>query len=120
MRESARVRNDIDRFVFAKLEAARLPVPAEAEKLVLLRRATFDLHGLPPAAEEIREFLADETPDAYPRLIERLLASPRYGERWGHHWLDVARFAESSGIDENQAYREAWRYREYVIDSFNR
>ena len=120
VRESARVRNDIDRFVFARLEAAGLAVPAESEKLVLLRRATFDLHGLPPTPEEIHSFLADETPDAYPRLIERLLASPRYGERWGRHWLDVARFAESSGIDENQAYREAWRYREYVIDCFNR
>ncbi len=120
VRDAARVRNDIDSYVFAKLDAAGLAVPPDADKLVLLRRATFDLHGLPPAPEEIREFLADETPSAYPRLIERLLASPRYGERWGRHWLDVARFAESSGIDENQAYREAWRYREYVIDSFNR
>jgi len=118
--KNGRARNEIDRFVFAKLEEAKLAPPAEASKLVLLRRATFDLHGLPPTPEEIQTYLADQAPDAYDRLIDRLLASPRYGERWGRHWLDVARFAESTGIDENQAYREAWRYREYVIDAFNR
>ncbi len=113
-------RNEIDRFVFAKLEQNGLTPAPEADKIVLLRRATFDLHGLPPSPEDIQTFLADQAPDAYERLIDRLLASPRYGERWGRHWLDVARFAESTGIDENQAYREAWRYREYVIDAFNR
>jgi hypothetical protein len=120
VRHHPRVRNEIDRFIFAKLEQAGLKPPGEAEKLQLLRRATFDLHGLPPTPEEIGTFLADPAPDAYERLIDRLLASPRYGERWGRHWLDLARFAESTGIDENQAYREAWRYREYVIDAFNR
>ena len=120
LRNQTRVTNDIDRFIFAKLNAAGLELPSEADKLTLLRRATFDLHGLPPSPEEIQAFAADEQPGAYERLIDRLLASPRYGERWGRHWLDVARFAESTGIDENQAYREAWRYRDYVIDSFNR
>ncbi|HEU0123139.1 MAG TPA: DUF1549 and DUF1553 domain-containing protein [Bryobacteraceae bacterium] len=120
VKNAARVRNDIDRFLFSKLERAGLAIPGDAEKLVLLRRATYDLHGLPPSVEEIHSFLADEAPDAYERLIDRLLASPRYGERWGRHWLDTARFAETTGIDENQAYREAWRYREYVIDAFNR
>ncbi|MGH9627542.1 MAG: PSD1 and planctomycete cytochrome C domain-containing protein, partial [Bryobacteraceae bacterium] len=120
VRNASRVRNEIDRFIFAKLEQAGITLPEEAGKLTLLRRAKFDLHGLPPTPEEIHEFLDDTSPDAYERLIERLLASPRYGERWGRHWLDVARFAGTGGIDENIAYPEAWRYREYVIDSFNR
>lgn len=120
VRSQARVRNEIDRFILSRIEQAGLMVPEEADKLVLLRRATFDLHGLPPTPAEIEAFLADKTPDAYERVVERLLASPRYGERWGRHWLDVARFAESTGIDENQPYRDAWRYREYVIDAFNR
>lgn len=115
-----RVRNEVDLFIFQRLEEAGLKPPAEADKLTLLRRATFDLHGLPPTPEEIRAFLADTAPDAYERLIDRLLASPRYGERWGRHWLDVARYAQTGGIDENVSYREAWRYGEYVIDAFNR
>ena len=120
VRRQDRVRTDIDRFILAGLESAGLEPPAEADKLTLLRRATYDLHGLPPSPEEIDAFLTDSAPDAYERLIERLLASPRYGEKWGRHWLDVARYAETGGIDENIAYRDAWRYREYVIDSFNR
>src|SRR5690606_36617383 len=108
---ATRIRNDVDRFIFDKLEQAGVELPQEASRLTLLRRAKFDLHGLPPTPEEIREFEADSTPDDYECLIDRLLASPRYGERWGRHWLDVARYAETGGIDENEPYREAWRYR---------
>ncbi len=93
---------------------------AAAAKLTLMRRAYFDLTGLPPTESEARAFLADRAPDAYARLIERLLASPRYGEHWGRHWLDVARYADSTGADEDHRYPHAWRYRDYVIDAFNR
>ena len=85
----------------------------------MIRRATFDLIGLPPTPEEVDAFLADEAPDAFARLVDRLLASPRYGERWGRHWLDIARYADSNGLDENLCYARAWRYRDYVIESFN-
>ncbi len=114
------VRNDVDRFILARLEEASLEPPAEVDKFTMLRRAKYDLHGLPPSPEEVEEYLADSDVGAYARLIDRLLASPRYGEKWGRHWLDVARYAETGGIDENKAYPEAWRYREYVVDSFNR
>jgi len=114
------VMSPIDRFILAKLEERGIQPPKPAGKLELLRRAKYDLHGLPPSPEEVREFLADESPGAFAKLVDRLLASPRYGEKWGRHWLDVARYAETSGVDENRAYSEAWRYREYVIDAFNR
>ena len=94
--------------------------PPAAGKLTLMRRAYFDLTGLPPTESEARAFLADRAPDAYARMIERLLASPRYGEHWGRHWLDVARYADSTGADEDHRYPHAWRYRDYVIDAFNR
>ena len=113
-----RARNAIDRFILAKLDEEGLPRAATANKLTLLRRAKFDLHGLPPTPGEINEFLADDSPDAFTRLIERLLASPRYGERWGRHWLDVARYADSTGLDEDHKYPFAWRYRDYVIQAF--
>ena len=114
------VRSPIDAFVLAKLEAAKLsPAPA-AEKATLLRRVTFDLIGLPPTPEEVDAFVADKSPDAFAKVVERLLASPHYGERWGRHWLDVARYADSNGQDENKAMSHAWRYRDYVIDAFNR
>ena len=114
------VRSPIDRFILARLEAEGLePAPA-ADRRTLIRRATFDLTGLPPTIEEIRDFLQDRSPGAYSRLIERLLASPRYGERWGRHWLDVARYADSNGLDENMAYTTAFRYRDYVVQAFNR
>src|SRR5690606_28351533 len=109
----------IDRFVLGKLEAKGIaPAPA-ADKRTLIRRATFDLTGLPPTPEEINAFLADESSDAFERVIDRLLASPHYGERWGRHWLDVVRYADSNGLDENVAFGNAWRYRDYVISSFN-
>ncbi|MCA9271331.1 MAG: DUF1549 domain-containing protein, partial [Planctomycetales bacterium] len=95
------------------------PAP-RADRRTLIRRATFDLIGLPPAPEEIDAFIADDSPDAWERLIDRLLASPRYGERWGRHWLDVARYADSNGLDENVAHANAWRYRDWVIDAMNR
>src|SRR5262249_39457953 len=83
-------------------------------------RATFDLIGLPPTPEEIDDFVVDEAPQAFARVVERLLASPAYGERWGRHWLDVARYADSNGLDENVAHGNAWRYRDHVISAFNR
>ena len=112
-------RNPIDAFVLAKLEAAGLRPAPEAEKLTLLRRLTLDLTGLPPTVEEVEGFLKDGSPDAYPKLVERLLASPAYGEKWGRRWLDVARYADSNGMDENLSHGNAWRYRDWVIKSFN-
>src|SRR5262249_43024804 len=90
-----------------------------ADKVTLLRRASFDLIGLPPTPEEVAAFLADNSPDAFDKVIDRLLASPRYGERWGRHWLDLARFAESEGFKADEPRPNAWRYRDYVIQSFN-
>jgi len=113
------VRGPIDQFVLARLESAKLKPAPEADKLTLLRRASFDLIGLPPTPDEIDAFLADSSAEAYDRLLDRLLASPHYGERWGRHWLDVARFSESDGFEEDQYRDHAWRYRDYVIDSFN-
>ncbi len=109
----------IDRFVLNRLEAKNLRPAAKAEKLVLLRRAKFDLHGLPPTLAEIERFEADKRPDAFEHLVERLLAAHEYGERWGRHWLDVARYADSTGVDEDHPYPNAWRYRDYVVEVFN-
>lgn len=113
------VRNPIDAFVLARLRAAGLEPSPEAERLAWLRRVTFDLIGLPPAPDEIEAFLADREPDAYERVVDRLLASPRYGERWARHWFDVARFAESAGYEVNTARTNAWPYRDYVIRALN-
>jgi len=109
----------IDTFIQAKLRETGLHSAPPADKRTLLRRATFDLTGLPPAPEEIEDFLADQSPTAFDRVIERLLASPHYGERWGRHWLDVARYADTNGMDENVAFGNAWRYRDYVVRAFN-
>jgi len=105
----------LDRFVLAALEAKGLQPAPPADRHTLLRRATFDLTGLPPTPEELDTFLADTSPDAFARVVDRLLASPHYGERWGRHWLDVARYADSNGLDENVAFGNAWRYRDYVV-----
>jgi cytochrome c553 len=113
------VQTPIDAFVLAKLEEKGLKPAPPADKATLLRRVTFDLIGLPPTPEEMRGFLADQSPDAFRKVVDRLLASPRYGERWGRHWLDVARYADSTGNDEDHRYPYAWRYRDYVIDAFN-
>jgi mono/diheme cytochrome c family protein len=109
----------IDRFILAKLEEMGIAPSAPASRRALLRRATFDLTGLPPSAEEVDAFLADSSPLAFTRVVDRLLASPHYGQRWGRHWLDVARYADSNGMDDNLAYSDAWRFRDYVILSFN-
>ncbi|MDZ4779388.1 MAG: PSD1 and planctomycete cytochrome C domain-containing protein [Planctomycetia bacterium] len=113
------VRNAIDAFVLAGLDQAELSPSPEATKLALVRRATFDLIGLPPTPEEVQSFLADESPDAYEKLIDRLLASEHYGERWGRHWLDVARYADSDGFEFDMDRPQAYKYRDYVIRSFN-
>jgi hypothetical protein len=113
-------RNPIDAFIRAALEKQRLAPAPPADRATLIRRATLDLTGLPPTPAEIDAFLADDRPDAYERLIDRLLGSPRYGERWGRHWLDVVRFGESQGFERDKPRDHAWRYRDYVIDSFNR
>jgi cytochrome c553 len=109
----------IDRFILAKLEAKGLKPAPPADRRTLIRRATFDLTGLPPTPAEIAAFLIDRKPGAFERVVDRLLASPAYGERWGRHWLDVARYADSNGLDENLVYPNAWRYRDYVINAFN-
>ncbi len=113
--------NPIDNFIQAKLQNEGLKLNPEADRRVLIRRATFDLLGLPPTPEEVEAFVKDPDPEAYPKLIDRLLASPRYGERWGRHWLDVARYADNKGyvFFEGKEYPWAWTYRDYVIDALN-
>ena len=112
------VRTPVDAFVLARLEAAGLaPAPA-ADRATLLRRITFDLTGLPPTPQQVDAFLSDTRPDAYDRVVDRLLASPHYGERWAQHWLDVVRYAESNGYEGDAERPHAWRYRDYVIDAF--
>ena len=111
--------NEIDRFVAAKLAEHGLSPSPAADRTTLIRRLTYGLHGLPPEPDAIKAFLDDSRPDAYARLVDRLLASPRYGERWGRHWLDVAHYGESHGYDKDKARRNSWPYRDYVIRSFN-
>jgi hypothetical protein len=113
------IRNPIDSFVLAKLRAKRLSLAPEADRRTLIRRLSFDLIGLPPTPAEVDAFLADRAPDAYEKLVDRLLASPRYGERWARHWLDLARYAESEGFKSDEVRPNAWRYRDYVIHSLN-
>jgi Protein of unknown function (DUF1553)/Protein of unknown function (DUF1549)/Planctomycete cytochrome C len=115
------VATPVDAFILARLEATRLAPSRAADKRTLIRRATIDLWGIPPGPEEVEAFEADESPDAYARLIDRLLASPRYGERWGRHWLDVARYADTKGyvFTQERRYPYAFTYRDYVIDAFN-
>ena len=110
---------DLDRFVLVRMEAKGLVPVGDADRRTLLRRAYFDLIGLPPKPEEVRAFVADQSLQAFAKVVDALLASPRFGERWGRYWLDVARYAESNGRDQNAAYPHAWRYRDYVIDAFN-
>jgi mono/diheme cytochrome c family protein len=113
------VKSPVDAFILAALEAKGLTPVRAADKRTLIRRVTFDLTGLPPTPAEVRAFLDDPAPDAFARVVDRLLASPRYGERWGRHWLDTARYADSNGLDENLVYKNAFRYRDYVIQAFN-
>jgi len=115
------VRNDIDRFILSRLEASGLGPAPEADKRTLIRRATYDLTGLPPTAQEVDQFVDDASPRAYARLIDRLLASPHYGERWGRHWLDVARYADSvnDSVNAGQRYPWSYTYRDWVIGALN-
>ena len=111
----------IDNFVLARLEARGITPAKPADRRTLIRRATFDLHGLPPTPSEVEAFVQDKAPDAFDKVVDQLLASPRYGERWGRHWLDVARYADSKGFvpDEDRRYPHAYNYRDWVIRAFN-
>jgi hypothetical protein len=113
------VRNAVDAFILARLQREGLRPAPEADRRTLIRRLYFDLTGLPPTPEEIAAFVASNEPLAYEKLVDRLLASPHYGERWGRHWLDVVRFAETEGFEYDRHRPGAWRYRDYVIRSFN-
>jgi hypothetical protein len=118
-KESSWVRNPIDAFILAKLEQRGLPHSPLADRPTLVRRLSFDLTGLPPMPDEFDAFVADKSPLAYERLVDRLLASPHFGERWGQHWLDLARFAETDGFEFDQARPDAWRYRDWVVQALN-
>ena len=113
------IQSPIDRFILKKLEELELAPAPPAGKLTLLRRVTFDLTGLPPTPEDVDAFLKDDAPQAFETVVDRLLDSPHYGERWGRHWLDVVRYAETTANDANAVMRYAWRYRNYVIEAFN-
>ncbi|WP_435015636.1 PSD1 and planctomycete cytochrome C domain-containing protein [Tundrisphaera sp. TA3] len=112
-------RNAIDRFVFAKLRESGLTPAPEADRTTLIRRLSFDLLGLPPTPEAVDAFVADARPEAYDELVESMLASPRYGERWARHWLDLVRYADSDGYNEDAERPDAFRYRDYVVKAFN-
>lgn len=119
VRNASWPRNDIDRFILARLEQEGLAPSPEADPRTLIRRLSFDLLGLPPTPEEVDAFLADTSADAYERLVERMLESPRYGERWGRHWLDVVHYGDTHGYDKDKRRPNAWPYRDYVIRAFN-
>ncbi len=112
-------KNPIDAFILERLQKEGLRPSPQADRVTLIRRVYFDMIGLPPSPHEVEAFLADKSPDAWQRLVEKLLASPHYGERWGQHWLDVVRFAETDGFEYDTHRRDAWRYRDYVIRAFN-
>ena len=120
VRNAGWVRTPIDAFVFQKLEASGLSPAPEAEKRPLIRRLSFDLTGLPPPPEQVEAFLSETSPDAYERLVDRYLASPEYGVRWGRWWLDLARYGESNGFEYDEFRPTAWRYRDWVVDALNR
>jgi mono/diheme cytochrome c family protein len=111
--------NPIDAFIRVELARRGLPVPKRADRATLLRRVTYDVTGLPPSEQEMRDFLADASPDAWERVVDRLLASPHYGEQWARHWLDLVRYADTNSFERDGAKPHAWRYRDYVIRSFN-
>jgi len=119
VKAQARVRNPIDAFLLARLEKAGLGFAPDADPRTLVRRATIDLTGLPPTAAEVESYLADRRPDRYERLVDRLLASPAYGERWARHWLDLVRYGESMGHEFDFDIPNAWRYRDWVVSAFN-
>src|SRR5688572_27745168 len=117
--DKAWVKTPVDAFILTGLKKAGLTPAPQADKTTLIRRVTFDLHGLPPTPEEVQAFINDKSPKAWENLIDRLLASPRYGEQWGRHWLDVVRFAESDGYEYDMHRPDAYRYRDYVVQSLN-
>ncbi|MCB1277950.1 PSD1 and planctomycete cytochrome C domain-containing protein [Prosthecobacter sp.] len=121
VKDTAWAKTDADKFVLAKIEAAKLKPAPDADRTTLIRRATYDLTGLPPTVEEMQAFIQDPSSDddAFATVVDRLLKSPQFGERWGRHWLDVVRYADSVGRTRNVAFPYAWRYRDYVIESFN-
>jgi hypothetical protein len=119
VRDTSWPRSDLDRFILAQLEDNELAPAPQARRHDLIRRVTFTLSGLPPTPREIDAFLDDDSPDALDKIVDRLLASSDYGERWGRHWLDLARYADSNGLDENVAHGNAWRYRDYIVDALN-
>lgn len=119
VKNQAWVKNPIDAFVLAKLEEKNLTPNPPADRITLLRRATIDMTGLPPTPEETQQFLNDKSPNAYEKIVDRLLASPAYGERWARHWLDVVRYADSNGFKADETRPNIWRYRDYVIKSLN-
>jgi mono/diheme cytochrome c family protein len=108
--------NPIDHFILARLEEKQLALSAPADKRTLIRRVYYDLIGLPPTADEVSAFVADDSPTAFENIVDRLLASPHYGERWGRHWLDLVRYAQTNGYERDDEKPEAWRFRDYVID----
>ncbi len=113
------IQSPIDQFILDRLNREGLTPNSQADKRTLIRRATFDLIGLPPTPAEIDAFLADESPDAFAKVVDRLLASPHYGERWGRHWLDLVRYATTNGADENHGLPHAWKYRDWVVRKVN-
>jgi len=119
VKDKAWVKNPIDAFVLARLEKAQVEPNPRADKLTLLRRVTLDATGLPPTQQEIQAFLGDKSPNAYEKVVDRLLASPAYGERWGRHWLDVARYADSNGFKGDETRPFMYKYRDWVIKAFN-
>ena len=119
VQDTAWPKNDIDRFILQRLEEKQLKPAPDADSRTLIRRVTFDLIGLPPTPEEVDAFLADKSPDAFAKVVDRLLASKHYGERWGRHWLDVVRYADTAGETADYPVPHAYHYRNYVIDAFN-
>ena len=111
--------NPIDSFIFSTIADKRLKAAPPADRRTLVRRAYLDLLGLPPSPEEVEAFVNDDAPDAWPKLVDKLLASPHYGERWARHWLDLVRYADSGGFEFDRDRPEAWRYRDYVVKAFN-
>ena len=127
VKDGSAVKNDVDRFILARLEKEHMLPNPPASREALIRRATYDLTGLPPTVEEVKEFILDTSPNAFEKVVDRLLASPRYGERWGRHWLDSARYSDTTGLSGDGAknryqdyrYEYAWTYRDYVIKAIN-
>ena len=113
------IRSPVDAFILAKLQKEGLSPAPEADRATLIRRVTFDLIGLPPTPAEIEAFVKDTDPNAYERVVDRLLASAHYGEKWGRHWLDLVRYSETEGFEYDRYRSGAWRYRDYIITSFN-